>query len=102
MNDHIISHFSFRSLTSSVTLPVHEPISFGFEDMVKAKAEADAAVSEEIERQLIEKAIGNGNEYRYVSYSDRDCSSSSGHFGYIYDYNTVAELSAIKKRKKRR
>ena len=102
MNNFIISHFSFKSLTSSVTLPVHEPISFGFEDMVKAKAEADAAVSEEIERQLIEKAIGNGNEYRYVSYCDRDDSLRNNHFEYIYDYNTAAELSAIMRRKKRR
>ena len=107
MEDFILSHFSVKSLTSSVTLPVHEPISFGFEEMVKAKAEADAVVSAEIGRQLIERTLDIGKGYKCVLYSDRDSSFNGAladafHSEYIYDYNVVAELSAIKRRKNRR
>lgn len=108
MMDSILSSISLKSLTSSVTLPVHEPISFGFEDLVKAKAEADAAVSAEIERQLAERAemaLGVGMGYKSIMYcssvssAEETLTNNAEYFGYICDYNTAAELSVIKRRK---
>lgn len=39
-------------------VPIPEPISFGFDEMFKAKAEADAEIRAEIERRLSERASG--------------------------------------------
>ena len=105
--DEIISHFSVNSLKNSVDLPVHEPISFGFEEIVKAKAESDAAISAEIERRLIELALGIGEGYGCVPYRTSERSSGETltdmkHLEYIYDYNLAAELSELKRRKNRR
>lgn len=105
--EEIISHFSVKSLKNSVSLPVHEPISFGFEEIVKAKAEADAAIAAEIERRLIELSLGIGDGYGCVPYrtserSSNEMSVDAKGIEYIYDYNLAAELSEIKRRKDRR
>ena len=105
--EEIISHFSVKSLKNSVALPVHEPISFGFEEIVKAKAEADAAICAEIERRLIEMSLGIGKGYRCEPYrtserSSYETLSDANHMEYIYDYGLVAELSEIKRRRNRK
>ena len=94
--DEIISHFSVNSLKNSVSLPVHEPISFGFEEMLKANAEA-------IRQELIE--LGNGHSgvpYRTSERVSDDALTDTVHSEYIYDYNLVAELSEIKRTKNRK
>ena len=94
----IISHFSLKSLKSSVALPTHDPISFGFEEMVKAKAEA-ANIRQELEE------IGRGNAsapYRTSENPSDGTLTDKAHSEYIYDYNIVAELSAIKRNKNKR
>lgn len=105
--DEIISHFSVKSLTSSVSLPVHEPISFGFEDMVRAKAKADAVINAEIERRLIEMSLGLGKGHKGVSNiaserSSNEAPADTARSEYIYDLDLVAELSEIKRKKNRR
>ena len=105
--EEIITHFSVKALKNSVSLPVHEPISFGFEEIVKAKAEADAAISAEIERRLIEMSLGIGEGYRCAPYqiSERSSDEASvdvNRLEYIYDYNLAAELSEIKRRNNRK
>ncbi|MDE6727209.1 MAG: hypothetical protein K2J80_04630 [Oscillospiraceae bacterium] len=91
-----------KSLKNSVVLPVHEPISFDFEEQVRAKAEA----SEE-QRRFTEMPLDIAKEYKTPSYRDSGGSSNGAlpntvRSEYIYDYNVVAELSAICRRKKRR
>lgn len=55
--------FSNNNNNSEVALtkngvPIPEPISFGFDEIIKAKAEADAVIKAEIERRLSERASG--------------------------------------------
>lgn len=61
MIENIFSNISLKLLADSVTLPVHEPISFGFEDMVNAKAEADSEFRCKAEPRM----TAGGNEVRY-------------------------------------
>lgn len=108
--EEILSHFSVKALKNSVSLPVHEPISFGFGEIVKAKAEADA----ELQKRLIELALGIGDgyigigedhggvPYRTSGHSTDVSMTEEKHREYIYDYNIVAELSEIRRRKNRR
>ena len=94
--DEIISHFSVRSLKNSVALPVHEPISFGFEEMLKANAEA-------IRQELIELGKGHGGvQYSTSERVSDDTLTDPAHSEYIYDYNLVAELSELKRTKNRK
>ena len=94
MNDIFQSHISLKSLTSSVTLPVHDPISFGFEEMVKAKAD-----SAKVKQELVD--IGKGLKDMSEN-SSNDNMIDKARSEYIYDYNVVAELSEIRRRKNRR
>lgn len=91
MNE-IITRDLIRSLKSSVALPVHDPISFGFDEMVKAKAD-----SVKVKQELADI----GKVFRGVSDSDETLTDTA-RSKYIYDYNVVAELSEIKRRKNRR
>ena len=92
MNE-IITRDLIRSLKSSVALPVHDPISFGFGEMVKAKAD-----SVKVKQELADI----GKVFRGVSESSSDETlTDTARSKYIYDYNVVAELSEIKRRKNR-
>ena len=93
----IISHFSLKSLTSSVSLPVHDPISFGFEEMVKAKAN-----SAKVRQELADIGKGHGASYRVPERALDEALTDTSRSEYIYDYNVLAELSEIKRRKPRR
>lgn len=86
-----------KSLKNSVVLPVHEPISFDFEEQVRAKAEAA-----EEQRRFTEMPLDIAKEYKTPSYRDSGELPSTDRCEYIYDYNVVAELSAIGRRKKRK
>lgn len=96
----ILSSFSLKAFTDSVTLPVHEPISFGFDEIVKAKAEADAAVTAEIERRLTELELGISDRFERLLY--RTSETGTAETKYIYNYDLVAELSEISRRKNRK
>lgn len=92
----IISHFSIKSLKNSVDLPVHEPISFGFEEMLKANADV-------IRQELMELGKGqSGVPYRTSESVSDDTLTDTAHSEYIYDYNLVAELSELKRTKNRK
>lgn len=92
----IISHFSIKSLKNSVDLPVHEPISFGFEEMLKAN-------SDTIRQELMELGKDHsGVPYRTSEGVSDDTLIDKAHSEYIYDYNLVAELSEIKRTKNRK
>ena len=94
----IISRFSLKSITSSVALPTHDPISFGFEEMVKAKAD-----SAKLRQELAEIGKGqSGVPYRTSERSSGEVLTDKAHSEYIYDQNIVAELSEIKRKKNRR
>lgn len=91
--------------TAAITMPaMPEPISFGFDEMIKAKAEADAEIRAEIERRLNERS---GASYREVPRSSTpEDEVSENAVTYRYDVaaesNIPAELSEIKRRKNRR
>lgn len=89
----IISHFSLMELKNSVSLPVHDPISFGFEEIVKAKAE-NAVIKQELAD--IGKVFRDGSN----NLSDETITDAA-RSEYIYDYDLVAELSEIRRRKNR-
>lgn len=83
-----------------------EPISFDFDEMIKAKAEADAEIAAEIERRLTEKFFSIGKRYEVVSYpkpaTEKGVPTDEILSGYVYDYNLVAELTALKRKKYRK
>lgn len=90
----IISKFSLKSLTKSVSLPTHDPISFGFEEMVRAKAD-NAKIKQEL--------MSIGKVYKEDSNSQsNDSPTENTHSEYIYDYNLLAEISEIKRNKNNR
>lgn len=96
----VLSNISLDLITSSVTLPVHEPISFGFEDIIKAKSEA--AVLSDAKRRYFEMLHDNGTSFCGGEERLRDNLTDAARFEYIYDYNIAAELFAIKRRKGRK
>ncbi|MDE6731393.1 MAG: hypothetical protein K2J77_00765, partial [Oscillospiraceae bacterium] len=56
----MVAGTSFGNNNSEVALtkngvPIPEPISFGFDEIIKAKAEADAEIKAEIERRINER-----------------------------------------------
>lgn len=89
--DEIISRFSLKSLTSSVSLPVHDPITFGFEEMVRSKAD-----NAKVRQELI-----NIGKSAVLPRSTEDATDKV-HAGYIYDYNVLAEISELKRKKNRK
>lgn len=90
----IISHFSVKSLKSSVSLPVHDPISFGFEEIVKAKADNAKIKQELADIGKVFKDVSNNSSDETITDKVRS--------EYIFDYNALTELSEIKRRKNRR
>lgn len=87
-----------ESLTSPITMP--EPVSFGFEDMVKAKAKADAEFAAEIERRIAGKTSGGG-AYRSSSAGTDALQETVGH-KCTYDNAVAAELTALTARKRKK
>ena len=54
----MIAQTSFNNSEVKLTsngVPIPEPISFGFDEIIKAKAEADAVIRAEIERRINER-----------------------------------------------
>lgn len=94
----IISHFSIKALKNSVELPVHDPISFGFEEMVKAKADGAKA-----KQELIEIGKGsNGGVPKSASNEFLDkCVNVNANVRseYIFDNSAMAELTVLRRRK---
>lgn len=100
------------SLNSEVALtpngvPIPEPISFGFDEIIKAKAEADAEIRAEIERRLAERSLGLEKAYKESAGSEAAENEvpEGGSIIYRYDVpgeNIPAELSDLKRRKNRR
>lgn len=72
-----------------------EPISFGFDEMVKAKAKADAEMMAEIERRVFEMRLGGEGK----SEMPKNALTDTLHSEYVYDYNLVAELAALKRKR---
>ena len=93
--EEIISHFSVKSLKSSVSLPVHDPISFGFEEIVKAKADNAKIKQELADIGKVLKEVSDNS-------SDETITDTVVRSEYIYDHNALTELSEIKRRKNRR
>ena len=93
--EEIISHFSVKSLKSSVSLPVHDPISFGFEKIVKAKADNAKVKQELADIGKVLKEVSDNS-------SDETITDTVVRSEYIYDHIALAELSEIKRRKNRR
>lgn len=85
-------------------VPIPEPISFGFDEIIKAKADADAEIRAEIERRLAERASGALRQsVSYEAPSDETPKDGS----VVYRYNIAAgnfpnEISDIKRRKNRK
>lgn len=98
------------SLNSEVALtpngvPIPEPISFGFDEIIKAKAEADAEIRAEIERRLSERAFVSEHAYKGCSETTESEATEGGSAIYRYDLpgeNIPAELAGLKRRKNRK
>lgn len=79
-----------------------EPPDFGFEDIIKLKAELDAELSEQIQELMSGRAgfVDKGVEKCEVRADD----SAADLFGgeYVYNYDLIAEFAALKLKKKPR
>ena len=101
---------SSKTAAPSGTLTMPEPISFDFEDMIKAKAEADAEIRAEIERRLTERALGAGTGYKGVSdrgsttenYAPESMSAVLYRYDIVGEHGVPSELDALKRRKNRK
>lgn len=86
-------------------VPIPEPISFGFDEIIKAKAEADAEIRAEIERRINERTslamqTSSSREAALVEESPKD-----GAIMYRYDIAAGSlpnELSDLKRKKSRK
>lgn len=98
------------SLNSDVAVtsngvPIPEPISFGFDEIIKAKAESDAEIRAEIERRLAERSLGLGHRESSVSETAESEAPNVDSVMYRYDLpgeNIPAEISDLKRRKNRK
>lgn len=81
-----------RSLKNSVMIPVHDPISFDFEEQVRAKAEAAKG------RRFSEVPLDFGGEHKTAPGGSAELPITERR-EYIYDYNLAAELAAIGRKK---
>lgn len=83
-------------------LSMPEPPDFGFEDIIKMKAELDAELSEQIQELMAERAgfVDKGVEKCVVRADD----SAVDSFGreYVYNYDLAAEFAALRLKKKTR
>lgn len=97
MIESVLSNISCDMLTGSVTLPVHEPISFGFEDIVKAKADFPS------EEQSCHEIIQCEDEpVIFGENIPNENVTAVARLEYIFDCGAVAELFVIKHRKHRK
>lgn len=84
------------------TLSMPKPISFDFDEMVKAKAKADAEFAALAERHANGKFSGIGEgAYHGLSAGTDALSDAVGH-EYIYDYALAAELTALTEQKRKK
>ena len=101
----MIPYVSLNTRADTVSGALHspEPISFDFDEMIKAKAQADAEIKAEIERRIIESILSIGKGYRripcYESTTEKRAPTDEVFSEYVYDYNPVAELMALKRKK---
>lgn len=106
----MVASTSFGNNNSEIKLtsngvPIPEPISFGFDEIIKAKAEADAEIRAEIERRINERTslamrTSSSQEAASVEESPKDDTVM-----YRYDIaagNFPNEVSDIKRKKNRR
>lgn len=85
-------------------VPIPEPISFGFDEIIKAKAEADAEIRAEIERRLAERASGAIRTSASVE-AAADETPKDGSVMYRYDIaaeDLHDEISDLKRKKNRK
>ncbi len=85
-------------------VPIPEPISFGFDEIIKAKAEADAEIRAEIERRLSERVSGAIRTSAAVEVPQTEA-PKDGSIMYRYDIaaeDFPDEISDLKRRKSRR
>lgn len=86
-------------------VPIPEPISFGFDEIIKAKAEADREIKAEIERRINERTSlamqsSSSSEAASVEETPKD-----GSVMYRYDIaagNFPNEVSDLKRKKSRK
>lgn len=85
-------------------VPIPEPISFGFDEIIKAKAEADAEIKAEIERRLSERASGAYKQSAAPEIPDVESpKDSSTVYRYdLADENSSPEFSELKRKKSRK
>lgn len=101
--------FSNNNNNSEVALtkngvPVPEPISFGFDEIIKAKAEADAVIRAEIERRLNERASGAYSQSAAPENPETEV-PKDGSIVYRYDLvneDSSPEVSELKRKKSRK
>lgn len=96
---------SIKRLTSSVTLPVHEPISFDFDEIFKAKAEFMA----ELERSKLENAesvweiiLKTPRAQKAIAEELRAEETFEYPYSFFGGYAVVDELSELRRKKNRR
>lgn len=102
----MIAQTSFLSgAVSSSALAMPEPLYFGFDEIIKAKAEADAEIRAEIERRLMERSLGLGHRESGVSEAAESEAPNVDSVMYRYDLpgeNIPAEFSDLKRKKTRK
>lgn len=76
---------------------------FGFEDIIKMKAELDARLSEQIQELMEERAgfVDRGVE-KCDARTDNDNAADAFGGEYVYNYDLAAEFAALKLKKKTR
>lgn len=85
-------------------VPIPEPISFGFDEIIKAKAESDTEIMAEIERRLGERALGALRQSASVEAAQTE-TPRDGSITYRYDLggeNFPNEISDLKRKKSRK
>lgn len=86
-------------------VPIPEPISFGFDEIIKAKAEADREIKAEIERRINERTSLAMRTSAAVEAPQTEEAQENGSVMYRYDIaagsfpNEVSELKRKKSRK---
>lgn len=105
----MVTSTSFGNNNAEVKLtrngvPIPEPISFGFDEIIKAKAEADREIKAEIERRIAERtslAMRTGSSAE----ASAEESPKDGSVMYRYDIAAEAfpnEISDLKRKKNKR
>lgn len=98
---------SLDALVKPVSLPAPEPLSFGFAEIVKAKAEFNAEFMAGLDERMLKSLLslneGSDDITPYTStipkYDPSNNASPSFAWEYVYDYGLVGELAALKRKK---